>query len=163
MQNQRMRIGSPPKLKWKTVAITAADPVAFAREYETTLQELTDAGFAINGQMQRGEALIISASRLHLPEHAPELRRRIVDLPSARQMGAPHEEVLYHYLEDRQQKQRAFPALVDALRALKEDLAKPGDVILPLNIVTASTTRFEPESFAYLLRMFAEDLQTPPG
>lgn len=164
MQKQRMRIGPMPKLEWKTIAITAEDPIIFARELQTALQELTDSGFNITGQLQRGTALVISASRLHAPEaQAAPLRRRIVDLPSARQVGAPAEEVLYHFTEYGAPQQKAFPTLIDALRLLAEHLKKPQEHILPVNITTLSMTRFEPESFAYLLRMFAEDLQPPPG
>ena len=161
MQNQRMRIGPPPKPQWKTVAIATPDPIAFARELQTSLQELTDQGYVINSQMARGDALIITASRLPPTEPPPALRRRVVDLPSARSSGVPFEEVLYHYLEAGEQKQRNYPSLVDALRALKEDLGREG--VSAVNNATVSLTSFEPESLSYLLRMFAEDLQPPPG
>lgn len=162
MQKQRMRIAPAPKLEWKVVAISNPDPIIFARELQTSLQELTDNGFAINGQLQRGEALVISASRMQQVDAAAmPLRRRIVDLPNAKQAGAPFEEVLYHYNERGMQKQRRFTALVDALRVLKEDLAREG--VLPLNITTVSMTRFDADAFSFLLKMFAEDLPTPPG
>jgi hypothetical protein len=184
MNNQRMRIGPvPPKLEWRTIAVTAKDALAFARDLQTALQELTDGGFTITSQMQRHEGLVIVASRVR--EAATEsrtdvrahgnrseaeaivaratstFRRRVVEMPAARTHGATTEEVLYHYIEKGDQKQKAFPSLVDALRALKEHLHQ--DDVVPVNITTTSMTRFEPDSFVLLLKLFAEDLPCPPG
>lgn len=176
MNKQRMRIGPHPvKLEWRTMAISAKDPLVFARELQSALQELTDSGFTIASQMQRAEGLIIVAScvRESAPEATPEMRmpsmqrRRVVEMPHARAQGATTEEVLYHFIDARRgQKQRSFPTLIEALREVKKDLEAKKDAgpeILPINITTISMTRFEPESFTLLLKMFAEDLQCPPG
>jgi hypothetical protein len=172
MNKQRMRIPSASaRLEWRTIAVTAKDPLAFAKDLQSALQELTDGGFIITGQMQLTDALIITASRVlaptpeahsELPQRTP-LRRRVVEFHTARAQGAGTEEVLYHYVDhvDGQQKQKPFPTLVDALRQVKEHLRT--DTVLPVNITTVSMTRFEPPAFPMLLKMFAEDLQCPPG
>lgn len=157
MQGQKMRTGPAPKLQWKVVAVLAKEPAAFAAELERVLQELTDQGFAIHGQLPHGGGLIVSASRLP-PADMASLRRRVVGLPSVPPTGEAYEEVLYHFMENGEQKQRSFPTLIDVLRVLREDLGRPG--ILPLNLTTIAMTRFEPPSFAHLLRMFAKDLQS---
>lgn len=185
MNKQRMRIGSAaPKLEWHTIAVTAKDALGFARDLQSALQELTDSGYTITSQMQRPEGLIIVASRVvdtsadTLPaprsvdvgtadprttaaRAAGAFRRRVVEMPSARSHGATTEEVLYHYIEKGNQQQRAFPSLVDALRILKDHLHR--DDVVPVNITTTAMTRFEPDSFVLLLKLFAEDLPCPPG
>lgn len=146
-------------MDWKTIAIDTPDPVAFAKELQSTLQELTDDGFQLTSQMHRGEALIITANRVHnigdtLP--APPVRRRVVlpSTPSAQ--GLPSDEVLYHYLEKGLQKQLICGSMVDALRAVKEHLKN--DDVLPLNITSVTMTRFEPDVFPTLFKMFVEEL-----
>ena len=169
MQKQRMRVpAASAKLEWKVVVVDDPDPLVFAKSLQAALQEVTDGNYTINSQMLRGAAHVIVASRVHAevppaPETQPEasFRRRVIELPSARQQGATTEEVLYHYTQDGRQHQKSFPSLVDALRVVQQHLQR-GDV-LPVNITTLCTTRFELESFPMLLKMFAEDLQCPPG
>jgi hypothetical protein len=167
MNKQRMRIPfASAQLEWRTIAVAGQDPLVFAKELQGALQELTDSGFTINSQMQRDNALIITASRVtQLPQEAqpappPVLRRRIIDLPAAHTQGATTEEVLYHFVENGRQKQLSFPTLVEALRVVKRHLEVE---ILPINLTTVSMTRFEPLAFPTLLKLFAEELQCPPG
>ena len=169
MNKTRMRIPSASaRLEWRTIAVSADDPLVFAKGLQSALQELTDSGFTIVSQMPRGEALIITASRVHedSPEMSPELpthttlRRRVVEMPSARAQGATTEEVLYHYIENGTQRQQSFSTLIEALRVVKAQLEVD---MLPINITTVSMTRFEPLAFPMLLKMFAEDLPCPPG
>ncbi len=160
MQKHRMRIpAGAPKVEWKTLTVDAEDPLEFSQQLQASLQELSDEGFTIVNQMTRGQGHIIVASRMALsapPETTP-LRRRVVEMPLARGHGTTTEEVLYHYKKDGQQEQEVCTGLVDALRRVKEHLGQDG--VLPLNITTVMMTRFEPESFSMLLKMFADDLQ----
>lgn len=163
MHKQRMRIGASPKLEWRVVAVADKDPAAFAATLQATLQDLTDQGFALQGQLPRDGALIISASRL-APDDVvtvPTARRRIVN--PARHVGTPRDEVLYHFTEYGAPQQLVFASLVDALRVLHSHITQPREHILPVSLTTVSMTRFDPESFAYLLQTFADDLKPPPG
>lgn len=171
MHKQRMRIapGAPPA-EWKTLVVDADDPVVFAQQLQTSLQELTNENFTIVNQMQRGCAHIIVANRIQ-PAPAPRApaaaaRRCLVEATTAPPRGDTSEEVLYHYYDGKEQKQAAFPTLLDAVRAMKDHYTAAcrgtGDAV-PISIVTVSTTRFEFEGFSALLKMFAEELKSPPG
>jgi hypothetical protein len=158
-----------PKIVWKTVAVTGDDPVRFAQALEASLQEMTDGDYNIVNQVVRGSAIIITGHRVEAVDgvasppraHAPNERRRIVAAPQA--SGATTEEILYHYIEEGKQKQKAFPALVDALRAVKAHMDAPPvpDVapVCPVSIVTVSMTKFELPMFSTLLKAFSEDLR----
>lgn len=170
MNKTRMRIApASAKLEWRTIAVTAKDPLAFAKDLQSALQELTDDGFTIASQMPRGEGLIITGSRLEapvpsepseLPKHTT--RRRVIELPSARLQSTTSEEVLYHFIENGQQRQLPFPTLVAALRTVQLHLSGASDV-LPVGITTVALTRFEPTAFPMLLKMFAEEMRCLPG
>jgi hypothetical protein len=163
-----------PKAVWRTIAVTNKDPLVFAKELESALQELTDAGFNIVSQMTRDSALVITGQKVEMPaepqaygtaptQPPPGLRRRIVDT-GRREHGATTDEVLYHYMEGGEQKQEKFADLVDALRVLKMHLTGTADVV-PISLMTVTMTRFEPEALPLLLKTFADDLNTdtPPG
>lgn len=170
MQKQRMRVpAASAKLQWKTMVVDDPDPLVFAQRLQAALQEVSDGNYTINSQMVRGSAHVIVASRVEMEPHLPAetqppepFRRRVVEAPTARQQGATSEEVLYHFIQNGRQEQRAFPGLVDALRLVHQHLQQRDDV-LPVNITTLTMTRFDPEAFPMLLKMFAEDLQCPPG
>ena len=168
-----MRITPPqPKVAWKTLAVTSKDPLVFAQELEGALQEMTDGGFNIISQMARDGAVIITGQRVDLiasPDmlalfsasqvpQAPGLRRRIVEVPSARSTGTTSDEVLYHYLAFGKQNQQQFATLVDALRVVQKHVEGPDDIV-PISLITVTMTRFEPAALPALFKTFAEDLR----
>ena len=68
-QRQNMRVHvKPPKIEWRTIAITDIDPAHFAQSLQTALQELSDTGFNILAQLTRGSAHVIPVSYTHLEE-----------------------------------------------------------------------------------------------
>lgn len=158
-----------PKLTWRTIAVTAKDPLEFARELETALQELTDGGFNIVSQMGRDGAVVITAQKIGQeppvdvpPETQPApvaYRRRIVDAPAARSQGNTTDEVLYHYFEHGVQQQQRFPGLVEALRVVKQHLQED---IIPASLSTVTITHFEQRAFPALLKAFEDDLTADP-
>jgi hypothetical protein len=171
-ERTRMRIGPPgQKIVWKTLAVTSKDPVQFAHDLESALQELTDSGFNIISQMARDGSLVITANQMineretlaPPPDTQPSasLRRRIVEMPAARSQGNTTDEVLYHYIEHGKQEQKAFPSIVEALRLVKEHLALSagnGTTLTPICLIAVTQTYFDITSLPTLLRTFAEDL-----
>lgn len=174
-----MRIAPPqPKVTWKTLAVTSKDALAFARELERSLQEITDEGFQLVSQQVRGDSVILTGQKVDMScdvvsaamrglseqhdHHPPPVRspvtgrRRIIDTPSE---GVTRKEVLYYYFEDKQQKHAVYPDLLAALRVVKGHLDDTR--ILPISLVVTSATRFELKELPALLRTFKADLALP--
>lgn len=150
----RMRVNPPvPKVKWKVLAVGDKDPERFAEKMQSALQGLVDDGFSIVSQMQRSDALIITATRMGAEEEPRLARRRPAALPKT---GSVTEEVLYHYLENGTQKQASRTSMVDMLRLVLNHLGR--DDVLPVSLVAATMTRFEPKDFPSLLKLFGEEL-----
>lgn len=152
------------------MAVTGDDPLQFAKSLESSLQELTDGGFNIINQVMRGSSVIITGQKVEMTDGffqknqtqpPPHERRRIVQSP-ARPTGTTTEEVLYHFIEDGKTKQKSFPSLVEALRAVKVHMDAPMvqgvAPVCPVSIVTVSMTKFELPMFSTLLKAFSEDL-----
>lgn len=174
-QRSRVRIAAvEQKMEWRVMSVLNADPTQFASELQAAFQELTDAGYTLLNQMHRGDGLIITAHRI-ATSTAPKLdaptlpapaltkdRRRIVDMP-ARPTSETRDEVLYNFLESREQRQEVCADMPYALRLLREHLER--DDILPISITTVAvtTTTFEPSAFPMLLKTFAEDLCDDSG
>src|ERR1700722_21289 len=176
LREARMRTKSEESpLEWRVLAIADKDPLAFAKNLQQTLQELTDQQYNVTSQIRLGDSLIIIANKLNqissmatsttLPPPAQEsiIRRRIVEQPRAVRHGSTTDEVIYHYKEFSTlfpqgiQQQKTFSNLVDALRLVREHLKTEG--FLPINIVTATLTYFDFEAFKGLFDTFAEDLE----
>jgi hypothetical protein len=166
-----MRISPPsPRVKWKVVAIDDRDAQEFAKKLETVLQQLVDSGFNIVSQMARGEALVITATRME-EDPAPANRRRPVTMSKPMSpvgQGTTTEEVVYNYMRlspgPRLQCSERFPSLLEALRCVrKHGRAYVDGDVLPVSIVTVAATVFEPLTFPSLMRLFSTDLDTPPS
>ncbi len=150
--------------------MTGDDPLQFAKSFESSLQELTDGGYDIVNQIGRGNAVIITGRKVEMsdgffqkapPPPPPHERRRMVP-QSTRPTGSTTEEVLYHYIADGKTQQKAFPSLVEALRAVKAHMDAPMvagvSPVCPVSIVTVSMTKFELPMFSTLLKAFSDDL-----
>lgn len=57
-----------PKSIWKTKAVVAKDPVLFARDMETALNELEAEGFSLAMQLERGDGWVVVGQKLDVPE-----------------------------------------------------------------------------------------------
>jgi hypothetical protein len=172
---------SQPKVDWHTISVSNPDPTAFAAELKAALQEMTDAGYNITSQLVRGQALVIVGQRIVMPSNTPELfrstshgqqpalppppplpahRRRIVEPTNS--VGT--KEVLYHFLENGKSEQRVFPDILSALRLIQEQLGATDHVpdIVPISLVVASMTHFEPKNFPALLKTYRAELNDGP-
>jgi hypothetical protein len=163
-----MHSNSGPKVEWKTVAASNPDPSLFAEEVERALHSLTDNGFNVVSQLPRNGALIITGQRIVMaegqtpaptPDHS-STRRRILDAPVRAQCAEAY-EVLYHYLEHGEQKQKRYATMVEALRVVMEHLKSQSDIV-PINVIAFTTTVFEQEELPSLLKTFARDLIERP-
>jgi hypothetical protein len=171
---QGMRIAPPqPKVVWKTVAVTGDDPLTFARALESALQEMTDSGFDLVGQHTRGDAVILTLRKIESPFNTQPLDQPTPQpQPAQRRPGGrivahplpppPHvvEEVVYFFREKEHDKSLVFPSMPEALRIVKEHLAK--DDVLPVRLVVSNIVYFEPVAIPHLLRTFASNLAQIP-
>lgn len=161
-QRPNMRIGArPPKLEWRTTAITDTDPALFAQSLQRTLQELSDGGFNILMQLTRGTAHIIIANRT-----AEDASATLPPPPPMRKPRHPHtgrieEVVTYHWLRDKEAQYETFHSLLEALRLVKRHANAEPDV-LPAYLVATTSTTFEASSFPMLLHAYSEELTAPP-
>ena len=158
-------------VEWDVIPVTDSDPLEFAKNLKVALQRLSDEGFSIVSQMQRGSALVITAHRVRMEEASVGLGagRQVARVGDAvRVPGTPllqprpalgdlKEEVLYYFKEGEEQKRQVFPSMLEALRMLLTHLA--GDNVLPIRIVATTATYFDPPVFKELLRLFAEELR----
>jgi hypothetical protein len=162
------RMRNATKIEWSVIAVADPSPQTFAAKLQGVLQQLTDDGYSIVSQMGRGEALIVTAQRPHQNQRAlvpsprsvvrtsDTTRHRVVEMPQL--VGEVVEEVLYYYVENKEQKHLAFKTLLEALRVVEPHLAQGADV-LPIKLVSSTLTYFGPPSFVPLLRLFAEELR----
>lgn len=155
------------RARWQSVAITASDPVEFAREYSECLNKFSSEGWNITGIMQRGEAVIITAQKAEVPE---ELAKAMAAI-SGKQAPRPpaHEvdelqEVTYNYQELGVCKSILCGSLEEAKGYLEEHAApwvdlSPGQApdILPISIVVMHVTSYEPMDLPLLRAMFPNE------
>jgi hypothetical protein len=176
----KMRHGAQnPRISWKTLVARSEDPFEFARELQSCFQELTDGGFNIVSQLMRGGAMVITGQRVEMlnpfplsepqppgpmpmPPAAQQPQRARIVQPQPRPLqSASSTEVLYHWLEHGQGKQKSYPSMVDALRAVKGHIEVGDPPILPVSIVAVSMTKYDLVSIPALLKMYAEELKLP--
>jgi hypothetical protein len=148
-----------PSIDWKTLAVTAQDPLEFAKGLQTALQELTDNGYNIVSQVARGEAVIITGQRVMVGavqsfenSVAQGARRALPTRAPAPVHGVAREEVLYHFTDNKKEKQLAFPTMVEALRIVEKHLNDASGAFAPISLVVVTMTQYDLPSFVGLLR-----------
>ena len=156
-------------MEWKVLVIEDQEPLAFGQRLEEVLQTLSNDGFAVVSQMPRDTAYVVVGRRISTGDHAADTlppgppepaHRREPPSPFAAS-GVNHAEAIYYFKEGDLIRHRAFDVLNDAVHLLREHLAS--ETILPVKIVFARTTQFEPSSFAFLLRTFTDALKPEPA
>jgi len=120
----------PARPRWRVIAVSAPDPVAFADALERSLNELMEEGWNLSGMMECGNATVLTAQRLELP---PEVASEPThsDISEATVPGE-REEFIYHYLELSEHKRRTFRSLADAIAVVAKDME--GNDILPISV-----------------------------
>lgn len=132
----------PAKPRWRVIAVSSPDPVAFAAALEQNLNELMEEGWNLSGMMERGDATVLTAQRLELPSdlaaHAAQPTQ-----PDLSDVSAPgeREEFIYHYLELTEHKQRTFPSLAAAAAAVAKDME--GNDVLPISVSAMRVTTYD--------------------
>lgn len=163
----------PPKLEWRTIAVTDADPVDFARSLQAALQILSDGHFNVVMQLTRGAAHVILANRVVAEEFSTEGLPTVPPPPGLRPPPRKHqpfarplrpseehsytEQYVYHYLSPDGPQAQHCGSMAEALRLSKEHITGDGSFV-PGYIVCMVATTFEAPSFPYLIRSFAEEI-----
>lgn len=175
-QRQNMRVHvKPPKIEWRTIAITDIDPAHFAQSLQTALQELSDTGFNILAQLTRGSAHVILASRVVLEPSAESMMETVPPPPSLappRRLSARRpvrepltspdvEQFVYHYLSPSGPQSVQCASMAEALRLVKSHILGERDFV-PGYLVCMVTTTFEPPSFPMLLQTYADEIAALP-
>ena len=71
MSQRQHPIRKSRQVEWKCVAINEKTPRAHAKKLEEALNELTEGGYALTNMQPRGNAIILTASRM-IEQSAPE-------------------------------------------------------------------------------------------
>ena len=157
-----MSVKRKPKIVWDfAVAHHNEDAQKFAEGLIAALRHLTDNGFSITNQMQRGHSIVVIGQKTEATDLSQGAAAfiRAAATPAINAGGLSSATVLYNYIEWGVHKQQEFPTMSAALRRVREHLDDSGvpHDILPVSVVTLTTMRFEPPAFPALLRAFAPE------
>jgi hypothetical protein len=164
-----MKVGpKPPQIEWRSVAITDTDPLSFALTLQTKLQQLTDEGFNVLFQIQRGTGLVITANRTtqEPPRPASVAPTLPAPPPPNRRFGPPSgkadEQFVYHYISPEGPRDRSFTSIVEALRMVRSHV-DGDDGFVPGYLVAMHVVTFEAPQLTALLKAYADDIASTPN
>lgn len=147
---------SPPpvsraRVRFKTIAIVSATPADFAVELEGALNALAEGGWSIQGMMDRGTGLVITAQKAEIP--APPLPS---ELHLTQPPSYPEQlEVVYWFLREGKMEEKSFPSLDLALVVLREHIEQTKEDIVPVSMTLLRTAQFDPVQDLEMLQQLA--------
>jgi hypothetical protein len=144
----------PPRAKWKTAVVAAEDPVEFAQQFEEHMNALVSEGWNIQGMIQRGAALIITAIKPDLPQEVLDALARMAPKPMAPPAATPMGEpssVTYNYLEEGSVRSLTCETLEEAVRYMREHVND--ETCLPIGISVMHVSSYEPADLPMLETM----------
>lgn len=162
----------PARIEWRAIAVTAADPTEFASTLQHALQGLSDAGFSLAGQYQRGTGHILLGQRVVQEQEAPgptippppPLARPTGSLATLRAqaaLGQNETSFFYHFISPDGPQHVRFTSMVEALRLVREHVDGDGGFV-PGYLVAMAVTTFEAPALSGLLKAYAEELAGQP-
>jgi hypothetical protein len=162
----------PLRIEWRTVAVSATDTVEYAAQLQSSLQELSDAGFNILSQQQRGTALIILAQRVVVdqshqpgpisgPEPPLPPPPPLSKLRMQANLNAHADQFVYHFISPDGPQARRFTTMVDALRMVREHVDGDGRFV-PGCLLTMTVSTYEGHALGGLLKAYASDIAAQP-
>ncbi len=141
----------PPRAKWKTAVVAAEDPVEFARQFEENMNELVADGWNIQGMIQRGSALIITAIKPDLPQEVLDALARMAPKPTVAAPAPTPSSVTYNYLEEGSVRALSCDSLEEAVRYMREHVND--ESCLPIGISVMHVSSYEPADLPMLEMM----------
>jgi hypothetical protein len=162
----------PPRVEWRMVAITAIEPVEYAKQMQEALNALSAEGFNVLAQYGRGVGQIIMASRqVADPPHppgpipGPTMPPPPPQQPMARlrvqSTGLLEERFVYHFISPEGPQEQVFTSMVEALRVVRAHVDGDGTLV-PAYLVTMSFCTYEPPQLGQLLKAYANDIAAQP-